>query len=179
LKEPPPSHEQLKMTTSLTSPLPDASPAAVRGYFTTLLHTLHSVPEPEAARIAVKWQFGRGSELRYYDITTFREIFGVEAGTVLFGHARGELGNGGNGLGKGGSGAGQVGNVGVGMRIVRGKEKPAKDIFGITPGCEFSFNLFNSVTGRGQGLMGYSESGIFAICDVRSVWIQCLVCGHH
>jgi hypothetical protein len=158
------------MTASLTTPPPDANPATVREYFTTILHTLHSVPEPEAARIAAKWQFGRGSELKYYDIITFREIFGVEAGTVLFGHARGELRSEGHGPGKSESGAGEMGNVGVGMRIVRGKEKPAKDIFGITPGCESPFNLSGSVTVRGRGLMDYSESGIFAICDVRPVW---------
>jgi hypothetical protein len=80
------------MATPPPFPPPSATPPEVRTYFTALLSTLHSGPEPDAEKIASKWSFGRGSELRYYDLSTFREIFGFEAGTVLFGHARGELG---------------------------------------------------------------------------------------
>jgi len=103
----------------------------VRIYFTALLTTLHSLPASSAEKIAAKWQFGRGSELQYYDISTFREIFGVEAGTVLFGHARGELGGG------AGKGVGSGGNGGDGLVVKKGNGKYERDIFGITPGCEF------------------------------------------
>jgi hypothetical protein len=80
----------------LTMPTPqppeiDASPVHVRNWFITLLVDLHGVPEAEAQEIASKWKYGRGSELLYYDVDTFRTIFGSEAGTLLFGHARREL----------------------------------------------------------------------------------------
>ncbi|KAE9363130.1 hypothetical protein N431DRAFT_433337 [Stipitochalara longipes BDJ] len=120
----------LKMSTP-TPPAPTATPAEVRTYFSTVLTTLHSVPKSDAEKIAAKWQFGRGSELRYYDLSTFREIFGVEAGTVLFGHARGEL--------SGDSGK-EVRNRGGERNVVvvkKGRVKHERDIFGVTPGCEF------------------------------------------
>ena len=72
-------------------PPPEASPSAVSSWFATILTELHSIPEPDARKIASGWKFGRGSELTYYDINTYQEIFGFEAGTILFGHARGEL----------------------------------------------------------------------------------------
>jgi len=112
-------------TPTPTRPPPTATPSEVRAYFSTLLTALHSVPKSEAEKIAAKWQFGRGSELKYYDLSTFREIFGVEAGTVLFGHARGELN---------GDGAKAVVNGGNGLVLKKGKVE--KDIFGVTPGCE-------------------------------------------
>ena len=107
-------------TPSPTIPPPTTTPSEVRTYFSTLLTTHHSVPEPDAKKIASKWQFGRGSELQYYDLSTFREIFGVEAGTVLFGHAKGELS---------GEGAKGVVNGKGGPALVLKKAKIEKDIF--------------------------------------------------
>jgi len=80
------------------------------------------VPENEAREIASKWQFGRGSEFRYYDVSTFRDIFGVEVGTLLYGHARGEVRS-------------VVRGPSAGVEKV-GRERPTKDVFGLTPGCE-------------------------------------------
>jgi hypothetical protein len=119
-----------ELNPEMAMPLPplDASPATVRTWFTTLLTDLHSVPENEAREIASKWQFGRGSELRYYDVGTFRDIFGAEVGTLLFGHARRELG-----------GAVRGPSPGVG-RVSTAREKPTSDIFGLTPGCEFNIH---------------------------------------
>lgn len=105
---------------SLPAPSPSSTPTEVRTYFTTLLTTLHGVPEPEAQAIAAKWRLGRGTELRSYDLTTFREIFGVEAGTVLYGHVKGV-----------------IAPTSPPLRSVRARnERPEKDIFGFTPGCE-------------------------------------------
>jgi hypothetical protein len=113
-----------------TPPLPSlsATPSEVRTYFTTLLTTLHFVSEPEAQEIAAKWRIGRGSELRSYDLTIFREIFGVEAGTVLFDYVKSENGPASKVVGSKQSG------------FVR-KQKPDRDIFGFTPGCEFYFQF--------------------------------------
>ena len=50
---------------------------------------------------------------------------------MLFGHARGELGGG------AGKGVGSGGNGGDGLVVKKGNGKYERDIFGITPGCEF------------------------------------------
>jgi hypothetical protein len=102
-----------------TPPPQDATPTEVRSWFITLLCDLHAVPENEAKEIASKWRLGRGSELIYYDVDTFRNIFGGEEGTILFGHARGELQT---------DKKGPTGS----MKALK------KDIFGLTPGCELS-----------------------------------------
>jgi len=104
-----------------TPPTQDATPTEVRSWFTTLLCDLHGVPETEATEIASKWRFGRGSELTYYDVDTFRNILGGEAGTILFGHARTELRT---------DKRGPTGGV--------NPPRKKKDIFGLTPGCELS-----------------------------------------
>jgi hypothetical protein len=66
----------------------DDSPKVVRKWFSDILINLHGVPEEEALERTPKWKYGHGSELLYYDIITFRLMFGAEAGTLLFGHAR-------------------------------------------------------------------------------------------
>lgn len=95
--------------------------------FRTSAPQTHDVSKEESQKITDKWQFGRGSELTYYDIDTFRTIFGVEAGTLLFGYARGELRTNRTSPSVG-SGSGRGNNT-------RSEEK---DIFGNTPGCKFS-----------------------------------------
>jgi hypothetical protein len=82
------------------------------------------VSKVDAQEIASKWQYGRGSELTYYDIDTFRLIFGVEAGTLLYGYARKELRT---------SKTAPNG----GLRQQGKVERPKKDIFGMEPGCKF------------------------------------------
>jgi hypothetical protein len=102
----------------------DASPTSVRNWFVTILTDLHSVSESEARDIASKWKYGRGSELLYYDVDTFRVIFGGEAGTLLFGHARRELRSFRNGP-----------STGVGGKD-KERKRPTTDLFGLTTGCE-------------------------------------------
>jgi hypothetical protein len=68
-------------------PQQDASPEQVRTYFVTVLATYHGLSTDEASVIASNWKFGRGSELKYYDLETFRGIFGIEAGTLLYYYA--------------------------------------------------------------------------------------------
>jgi len=72
-------------------PARDASPEAVRTYFSAILKELHNLPEADAVSIASHWKYGRGSEISYYDIETYRSIFGPEAGTLLYGHSRQQL----------------------------------------------------------------------------------------
>lgn len=72
-------------------PAQDAKPEAVRTYFSTILTEFHNVPEADAVSIASHWKYGRGSEISYYGIDTYRSIFGPEAGILLYGHARQEL----------------------------------------------------------------------------------------
>jgi hypothetical protein len=108
-----------------TPPPPDeeADPAEVRKWFTKILTSLHEVPLIKSNDIVAKWQYGRGSEITYYDVETYREIFGAEAGTILFGHARRELGV----MKRGPSGGRE--------EFVNGQ---IKDFFRLKPGCEFS-----------------------------------------
>jgi len=54
-------------------------------------------------------------------VDTFRNIFGGEAGTILFGHARREL---------------RTDKMGPTDGVNPPRRK--KDIFGLTPGCELS-----------------------------------------
>jgi hypothetical protein len=116
---------------SMATPQPperDASPSNVRSWFVVILTDLHGVPENEAREIASKWKYGRGSELNYYDVDTFRLIFGSEAGTLLFGHARRELRT-----------MRRSPSSGVGDVEKEKVERPKSDIFGLTPGCECLF----------------------------------------
>ncbi|KAH7391562.1 hypothetical protein BKA64DRAFT_677906 [Cadophora sp. MPI-SDFR-AT-0126] len=58
-----------------------------------------------------------------FDIETYREIFGREAGTVLFSHVNRSKSKkgGGNSISK------------VQSSVI---EKPKRDVFGLEPGCE-------------------------------------------
>lgn len=69
-------------------PLDDASPSTVRDYLIHILTTHHSAPVDSAHAVASKWRFGRGSELRSFPLSTYMEIFGAEAGTILHAHCR-------------------------------------------------------------------------------------------
>lgn len=112
---------------SLQTPSPpsrNATPLEVREYFARVLSDFHGVSLEQARDIAALWQYGRGSELTYYDVATFRSIFGGEAGTLLYGYARKELRT---------SRTSPSGNLGSGGIM----EKPQMDIFGATPGCKF------------------------------------------
>ncbi|RJE20361.1 hypothetical protein PHISCL_07300 [Aspergillus sclerotialis] len=65
-------------------PDPTSSPDVVRIYLTTLLRHYHDIPGEEARAIASNWKYGRGSEILYYDLETFRAMFGSEAGMLLY-----------------------------------------------------------------------------------------------
>jgi hypothetical protein len=113
---------------SMATPPPperDASPSNVRSWFVTILTDLYGVSENEVREIASKWKYGRGSELNYYDVDTFRLIFGSEAGTLLFGHARRELRT-----------VRKSPSTGVGIVEKEKVERPKSDIFGLTPGSK-------------------------------------------
>jgi hypothetical protein len=72
-------------------PQADASPEQVRTYFANVLATHHGLSTEEASVIASNWKLGRGSELKFYDLKTFRGIFGIEAGTLLYYYATNKL----------------------------------------------------------------------------------------
>ncbi|KAH6703204.1 hypothetical protein BKA61DRAFT_619114 [Leptodontidium sp. MPI-SDFR-AT-0119] len=110
-------------------PSHDATPSTVRAYFARVLCDRHDVPREEAENIAAKWRYGRGSEVAYYDVDTFRSIFGGEAGNLLFGYARKELRT---------SGASPSSRLGRGEVV----GKCRKDIFGMTPGLSIVYLFF-------------------------------------
>lgn len=64
----------------------DADPSAVRHYLAQVLYYKCNIPIEEAKDIAANWQYGQGSALTYFDIDTFRAIFGGEAGALLHHH---------------------------------------------------------------------------------------------
>lgn len=106
----------------------DATPSTVRAYFARVLCDRHDVPREEAENVAAKWRYGRGSEVAYYDVDTFRSIFGGEAGNLLFGYTRKEL---------------RTSGPSPSSRLGRGEVvgKCRKDIFGMTPGCKLPILL--------------------------------------
>jgi hypothetical protein len=117
-------HIQICAYSNMATPKPpaqDATPEAVRTYFTTILKELHNVSEADAVSIASHWEYGRGSEIPYYDIDTYRSLFGPEVGILLYGHARQELRSGKRGPSQG------TGKV---------PRKPEVDIFGQEPSGE-------------------------------------------
>jgi len=97
----PPAYSALPVSgqedpSSSSSPLPerpdhDCSPAEIQTYFATILRDIHHVSDDEAWKIASNWRIGRGHELQYYDIETFRGMFGPEAGNLLYGYAHNEV----------------------------------------------------------------------------------------
>ncbi|TGO54094.1 hypothetical protein BOTNAR_0277g00090 [Botryotinia narcissicola] len=109
------------MSTAPSVPPPDATSFTVREYISHILHNHYDVPKHEAEDLATQWKYGRGSELRTFDVDTFRSIFGVEVGTLLFEYVRKELG-----LSKAGSNEKLAGGGAA--------HRAEKDIFGITPG---------------------------------------------
>ncbi|KAG4411939.1 hypothetical protein IFR04_014913 [Cadophora malorum] len=106
-------------------PTPSATPSEVQIYFTSLLSTLHSVPANEAQEIALKWKLGRGQEMSSFSVDTYRQIFGWEAGTVLYGHVNGTKAN---------------KRSGTKLQPTE-KDRPKTDIFGLEPGCESPFQV--------------------------------------
>merc|ERR1712093_18196 len=115
-------------TSPISVPLQSARPSEVQTYFTSLLSTLHSVPASEAREIASKWKLGRGQEMSSFDVETYRQIFGWEAGTILFGHANGA----------------KV-KKGSGVKVqLNEKDKTKKDIFGLEPGLSIIYLCFFS-----------------------------------
>ncbi|TGO46110.1 hypothetical protein BCON_0344g00020 [Botryotinia convoluta] len=80
------------MSTAPSVPPLDATSFTVREYISHILHNHYDVPKNEAENLAAQWEYGRGPELRTFDVDTFRSIFGVEAGTLLFAYVMKELG---------------------------------------------------------------------------------------
>jgi hypothetical protein len=67
----------------------NATPAAIREYLELILVQNHGASEDVAQLVAAKWQYGRGTEFRNFNIHTYREIFGAELGAVFWGYAQG------------------------------------------------------------------------------------------
>ncbi|KAI1420684.1 hypothetical protein F5Y12DRAFT_772025 [Xylaria sp. FL1777] len=84
---------RLYNTSSHQRPPAESPPATVRAYFVALLHERHGVPKDQAVSIAAAWRLGRGAELAIYDLQTFRDLFGSEAGMLLYTYARDGLDN--------------------------------------------------------------------------------------
>jgi hypothetical protein len=79
-----------KVTTPQLPPI-DASPAVIRSYIESLLVELHSLTRKESEETTSKGKLGREAELISYDIGTYRAIFGIKAGILLYGHVRRDL----------------------------------------------------------------------------------------
>lgn len=126
----------VKMVSELPLPPSDAPPSVVRAYFSEILSKHHDVPSAEAIAITAQWRVGRGSELTYYDIETFRAIFGAEIGTLLFGYARKELKT------------SRAPSAGLGKGVKKSEEgakATERDIFGLTPGCKSTVSNLTGV----------------------------------
>mgnify|MGYP005996737705 CR=1 len=49
-----------------------------------VLHDIYHVAKGTATDIASNWEYGPGSALTLFDVQTFREIFGPEAGALMY-----------------------------------------------------------------------------------------------
>ena len=108
-------------------PDPTSSPDVVRIYLTTLLRHYHDIPGEEARVIASNWKYGRGSELFYYDLDTFRAMFGSEAGMLLYRDVR-------------------RGNATTNSSTrISTNTSSERDLFGCPPGCMFPALLIPSI----------------------------------
>ncbi|KAF5879588.1 uncharacterized protein Bfra_006795 [Botrytis fragariae] len=114
------------MSTAPSVPPLDATALTVREYISHILHNHYDVPKHEAESLATQWKYGRGSELRTFDVDVFRSIFGVEAGTLLFAYLRNELGPLKAGSNKKLAGGGAA-------------QRAERDIFGLTPGLSIVY----------------------------------------
>ncbi|TGO31013.1 hypothetical protein BPAE_0002g01060 [Botrytis paeoniae] len=114
------------MSTAPSVPPLDATSLTVREYISHILHNHYDVPKDEAENLAAQWKYGRGSELRTFDVDTFRSIFGVEAGTLLFAYLRKELG---------------PSKAGSNKKLTDGgaAQRAERDIFGLTPGLSIVY----------------------------------------
>ncbi|THV44721.1 hypothetical protein BGAL_0589g00080 [Botrytis galanthina] len=122
------------MSTAPSVPPLDATSFTVREYISHILHNQYDVPKHEAEDLAAQWKYGRGSELRTFDVDTFRSIFGAEAGTLLFEYVRKEL---------------DPSKTGSNKELACGgaAQRAEKDIFGITPGLSIIYLMLGfSVT---------------------------------
>lgn len=121
-----------KVTTPQLPPA-DASPAVIRNYIESLLVELHSLTRKEAEDISAKWKLGRGAELISYNIDIYRAIFGIEAGTILFGHVRTHPGT--------STGQKAIQSQGSGGTIKR-RTDVKEDLFGLEPGRKLSLSSY-------------------------------------
>ena len=60
--------------------------AEVRAHFARILIQNHQIPSAEAHELVKPWKYGTGNEVRTFDASTYREIFGPEVGTLLYQH---------------------------------------------------------------------------------------------
>lgn len=61
-----------------------ASPEEVRIYITQALISKHNASHEFAEETARLWRLGRGSELHDAELGYFQQLFGVEAGLLIF-----------------------------------------------------------------------------------------------
>lgn len=65
-------------------PAEDAEPSIVRQFIADVLHSIYHVSKEKATDIASNWKHGSGSGLTLFDVETFREMFGPEAGALVY-----------------------------------------------------------------------------------------------
>lgn len=72
---------------ALKVPKPQKSTSQeVRDYFYGILTENYGFDVTEAEALVSKWRYGKMKEMREFDITTYKEIFGTEVGCLLYGH---------------------------------------------------------------------------------------------
>lgn len=60
------------------------APAIVRRFVVNTLHDIYHATKESATDIAFNWKYGSGAALTLFDIQRFREIFGPEAGALVY-----------------------------------------------------------------------------------------------
>lgn len=65
--------------------LPDrsAGPKRVREYLTETLISNHDIPPDRAEKLALRWEHGRGSDMRHAKASLFEHLFGTSLGQYL------------------------------------------------------------------------------------------------
>lgn len=67
-----------------TYPARNAGPNKVRAYLAHCFMTKHDIPQGDAAQLAQKWQWKRGSALRREAPWSFESMFGWDKGAALY-----------------------------------------------------------------------------------------------
>ncbi len=66
-----------------TFPDRSATPKQVREYLMQTLIANHDVPASQARELSLRWEYGRGSDLRDANVSLMDELFGASLGRYL------------------------------------------------------------------------------------------------